>query len=113
MSLFNTFNLTYKRDSASGYINGEWVESEAAAVPFSCSWQPLNGEEQQNLPEGKREKIAYKGYTSTRLYTADQSNTSQADRIVFDGDDYEVISVQPWQNGIISHYKFVAVKEKE
>ncbi len=115
MSLFHPLSLTVNRYALGSYVNGRWVQGSLQnTFSIYASWQPANGDEMQTLPEGRRNSVAYKGYTITQLYTADQKQNTDIDFIVGpDSQEYEVIQVESWNNGLIDHYKFMAVREKE
>lgn len=95
---------TVRRRGAGEYVNGFWVENtEFEAIPVRGSIQPMNGEDMQSLPEGRRTKAGYKLYTKTELRTA--SEGVNPDEVFLFGEWYEVFHVEPWQNGILPHYK--------
>lgn len=115
MSLFHPIVLTVKRESAGEYVNGMWVPGTPESdFTINASWQPANGKDLQVLSEGERLRVVYKGYTDTKLYPSDPKTQSDGDKIVSpDGLEYEVIRVENWQNNLLNHYKFMAVRDKE
>lgn len=90
---------------------GRYTEGEESEIKINASCQPLSRSEIEFLPEGRREEHAYKIYTNTEL-RALQDGTNP-DKVVIDGQDYEVYSRLPWANSIINHYKFLVMKVKE
>lgn len=113
MSLFKTFTLEVNRYSQS-YVNGRPVKVLDDTFNIETSWQPVTGEDLENLPEGKRAEFTFRGYPNTQLLVADPKKQNQGDIITGpDGYQYEVIRCEPWQNTIISHYKFIATRIKE
>jgi len=93
-------------------VNGAWVEGAETAFTFYGSKQPLSGKDMLSLPEGRRDRESYLIYTSTQLMSADINGQENPDLIVIDGNDFEIINVEPWQNGIYNHYKAIASKKQ-
>lgn len=87
-------------------------------MPFTiqASVQPMRGKDLLSLPEGRRASASFRLYTDFRLRTVDDKAQQNPDRVTFriPAHDltaplrtYEVIHVDDWQNGIVSHYKAV------
>lgn len=113
MSLFNTYTLEVKRYTQ-GYVNGRSTKTLDDTFTIKTSWQPVTGEDLETLPEGKRAEFSFKGYPNKQLFVADPKKQIQGDIITGpDGYSYEVVRSEPWQNNIISHYKFIATRIKE
>jgi len=108
---------TIIRRAPGQYVHGIWQEGAAQEIVIEASVQPLNEQEVQTLPEGKRSGKAFKLFTGTELYEADQETESQdgrsADHIVIGGKAYEILRVLPYQAGLINHYKCYAVEVPE
>lgn len=115
MSLFHPLTLTVRRKDPGSYVNGVWVEgTDVPDFTIKASWQPLNGKDLETLEEGERLRVVYKGYTETELFPADPLTQEEGDIIEGpDGKDYEVVNVEPWQNNLINHYKFMVTRLKE
>jgi len=102
--------ITVKRPTAGSYVNGLWVAtSTPTEIIIQASVQPATTEDLQSLPEGRRQLGAYKLYTDTQLQSV-LENANNPDIVVINGEDYEVAQVEPWQNGIVNHYKILAVR---
>lgn len=96
--------MILKRPATPGTYNGDGVyipAANAADETIYASVQPI-GDELERLPEGRREKSAYKIFTDTLLRTAKEKN---ADVLEYKGIQYQVHLIEPWQNDIINHYK--------
>jgi len=96
-----------RRKVAGTYVNGLWVEGGFTNITILASVQPLNGEQLEMLPEGRRTTQSVKIYTDTKLQTVTSANP---DILLAFGDEFEVITVEPWQSNVISHYKCIAQK---
>lgn len=101
---FDEFNqtLTGIRPSGGGYVNGVWTPGPFDPITIGASVQPSNENELKLLPEGRRVDGAY----SLRSFT----EIKEKDIITIYGDDYEVLKVQSWLNGVINHYLAIAVR---
>jgi len=109
MSLRNR-TLTISRLGSGGYdASGKYVpDASPSEFDIKCSVQPLAGEEVNLLPEGRRENAAYRVYTDTLLRTAKRGSSGHnADQTTIDGEEFECLRVEVWQNSIIPHYEAV------
>ncbi len=107
MSSFRKYTIDAKRFAASSNVKGRWTDGTETPFTFAASVQPLKGNELLTLPEGQREKESYKLYTSTQLFTANESEKKKPDKIQLFDKTFEVIIVEPWQNSVIPHYKAI------
>lgn len=108
MSLRN-FTVGVKRfDGVTTWVKGRPVNDSQTAFNIKCSVQPLTGKEMEALPEARRNRASYWVYTSTLLQTVEDRNP---DTMTLFGEVYEVFTVEPWQNNIISHFKALAQKK--
>jgi hypothetical protein len=92
------------------YVDGRWKTSESATVTVKMSVQPLKSDQWnslQNEVQGTRLTGAYRIYTNTSLNTAKDGSP---DRVVIDGDDYEVFKKDNWVNGVINHKRYIVIK---
>jgi hypothetical protein len=96
-----------RRKAPGQYVNGYWQEGAGELFQIKASVQPMRGTEMEMLPEGRRQSQAVKLYTNTQLQTVDDSNP---DTLQAFGSSYEVLSVEPWQSNVLSHYKVTAVR---
>lgn len=107
--------ITLRRFSAGSYVNGVWVEGTPTDSTITASIQPITGEEMQELPLARRESESYKMYTSTKVETVEEAGSNlNADRVLFNGKEFEVHLVNPWQNNsnfnIVNHYEYFILR---
>ena len=109
--IFDVFrqSLVVLRNLPGSYINQVWNDGLTIPFTITASVQPLNGIEMTTLPEGYRDKAAYKLYTASLLNTVNPG-AIDPDIILFNGDKFVVIQVQAWQNNIIPHYEVLISK---
>lgn len=110
MSAFDVFRAsrTVRRRTGS-YVNGVWTTSPDSTISISASVQPAQPKDLETLPEGRRVSAAFRLYTSAVLQVGDAAG-QQADIVEIDGDDYEIHQLAPWQNGLINHNRYLAVR---
>ena len=114
MSLFNTVSMTLRRYTDAGtYVKGRFVAGSYTDSTITGTWQPASGADMKALPEGRRDMEAFTGFTASPVHTTDSVNQEQGDVIIMNGDEYEVIRVERWQNQVLPHYKFWAVRKGE
>lgn len=104
--------VTGVRPSGAYDAQGRWQESAVATLSFEASVQPLSARELRSLPEGRKAEASFRLYTDYALRTVDEKGGKNPDRVKLkdrSGNErlYEVISVEDWGNGIVSHYKVV------
>ncbi len=113
--MFDVFrrNLTVKRKTGGTYNDlGIWENGAEEILEIKASVQKTDAEILQTLPEGYRSKESYVLFTSTELKTVDIGVTNP-DRVVINGEDFQVVRVSPWQNinfKTIKHYHVLVVK---
>ena len=106
MSQFRTPFLVIRKQPGS-YVNGHWVNGTAELFEIQASVQPMSGKDMEMLPEGRRGSQAVKIYTSTQLRTVDDANPAEVQAF---GSAFELVTVEPWQSNVISHYKCIGVR---
>lgn len=112
MSLFFPLRMTLTGRTGS-YVNRKWVNVNGTPINIKASFQPIKGEDLQNLPEGVRSSNIFKIYTKTEVKNVKQGTDRRGDLITFKGVAYEAIQVFPWQNGTMNHYKVIVQEVKE
>jgi len=91
------------------YASGVWTVSSESDFSILASVQPADAEELAALPEGRRKKGAYVLYSDSLLEGVEE-NENNPDQVTLFGQQYEVLKVARWQNGIVSHYKYTVVR---
>jgi hypothetical protein len=106
MSSFRKHTLTVKRRASGDYDASGFFKVSGPDTEFTiyASVQPMTGSEMLLLPENRRELETKKIFTSTELYGIEKGNSVNADIIIIDGDEFEVVRVYPWKNNVINHY---------
>ena len=124
MTFFPNQTLSVKRYSIASASNptggrwerGKWIpgkQQSGGNITIKASVQPANGEEMQSYAYGRRLKSMYKCFTSSQVLTSDPVAKTQRDEIVWNGETFEVVHIERWTNGVIPHYMFMMMREKE
>ncbi|WP_454691132.1 hypothetical protein [Achromobacter aloeverae] len=100
------------------YVQGRWVEgADVAPITILASVQPAtvgDYDRLQPLPEGRRIRAAVRIYTDVLLNVAG-ADWRNGDRLIWGASpfagEYLIVAVSPWQSGVISHYRYIAVLE--
>lgn len=100
------------RTAPGSYVDGTWVEGDPGTLLIKMSVQPLRLDEMDALPEGRRSSRAVKIYSDAELYPAEQAASQNADIITWLGKTWEIVGCDPYQMGVIPHYKSLAVEVK-
>jgi len=105
-------HFTVKRTVAGVYTNGVFVEGAETTIMIQASVQPVSGQDLVAIPEGRRASDMVKAYTESDLFSQGDAGSGQSpDRLVYLGKDYEIYTKDVCQMGVISHFKYYAVKE--
>ena len=72
--------------------------------------QPVQGDIQLTLPENLREKDVRWFTTTTDVKTVQAFSTDLADRLIYEGVTYIMISVKYW-DAVLKHYEVMVVRE--
>jgi hypothetical protein len=99
-------SLVYNRLAPGSFVLGRWVEGAATLSTFMASVQPTTPHDVLFLDIARRERKSYTLYTDTKLIAL-TAGTTNPDRVTINDEIYEVDIEAPWQNNVISHYKFI------
>ena len=108
------------RRGAGQWVAGRWIDgADGPPHTIMASVQPATLSDYdtlQALPEGRRVEAMVRVYTDAVLAVAGAADTN-GDRIVWPHGprpgNYLVRAASPWQSGVISHYRYLAVLEVE
>ena len=92
------------------YVQGIFTPGARSVITIQASIQPVSGQDMITAPEGRRIQDMIKIYTSTELKQAEEGAGQQPDIVVWQGNGYEITSMDVRQMGVISHYKTFATK---
>jgi hypothetical protein len=112
MSFFRSVDLVKVSYAPGDWVKGSWVEGKPARTDFKGSWQAASGQALQVLPDGKRNREAYKVFAPIELdfTAADEERKVSGDRIIWEGKEYEVSAAAKWNNGLISHWELICTR---
>ena len=109
--------LTVTRYPVGSYSNGIWSEGASSQVSITGSVQPANDKQRKNVPEGYEVDSAIAIATDTELLAAKAETTGgdarRSDEITLFGEVYQIVAVERWQNGVISHYWATAARPSQ
>lgn len=104
-----------KTPDPSGYINGEFVDGKYSDSMGYFSVQSIKDtQEIEHLSEGRRIDDFRRLYSDTKLQVSNdggEGDMLQPALVKIDGFWYELTHREPWQNGIVPHYKYYAVRK--
>lgn len=100
--------LTIYRMSEGVVIDGAFIDGALTEGTITASVQSLNPDELQSLDEGRRDKKNAFIFTDTKLKLVTEVNP---DIVILNGEEYEVVKEETWQNNVINHYKYLIVRK--
>jgi hypothetical protein len=101
-------SVTITKRSTGTLVDGIYADAASTVSVIQASVQPASDSDVQTLPEGRRERKAFRLYTDTELLSLQESENP--DRATLYGEEYEVVTKNPWQNAVIPHFKYIVVK---
>ncbi|CBX44524.1 conserved hypothetical protein [Erwinia phage phiEt88] len=105
---------TVKTPSASKLVNGVVIDGAMTESIASFSVQSIKEtQEIEALAEGRRLNDFRRLYSDTKLQITDDFDMAQPALVTIDGADYEIKHREPWQNGIVPHYKYYVVRKRD
>ena len=114
MSSFRKPVQAYRQNGAS-VANGYVTSGVETGFSIRASVQPARPSDIEALPEGRRESTVFRLYTSTQMRMLPLSGEplDNPDQVELYGDRFEIMGEANWQNNVINHYKYLAVKVGE
>lgn len=103
--------VTVRRKTGGGWRDdGTWNEGTEETLSLFASVQPLSAKEYAQVqPEGDHTVRAVKIYTDTELFPAREPDR-EADRVRWQGAEWQIVQCDPFQSGVISHYRAYALE---
>lgn len=95
------------------YVDGIYQPGQDVERTARYSVQPASPQDMEMLPEGRRTNQSFALFGDERIRPADDSEGTNAEQVVIDGERYECMRSEPWQNSIVSHYRMVVTKMAE
>lgn len=95
------------RQTPGAYVNGVYIAGVNSTLNILASVQPVSGEDQVVLPEGKRLSDFVKVYTDTELLIVNELTNQQPDKLTWRGHIYECIELGAHRMDVISHWKYI------
>jgi len=89
-------------------VDGIYTEGVSSSSTIMASVQPAHARDLQCLPEGRRTSKTYRMYSDSSLNSL--QTTQNPDRVTLSDGVYEVVTKDPWKNGVVEHYKYLVVK---
>lgn len=102
-------STTLIRYAAGAYTNGRWAAGTATQSTIVASVQPATSDDLLRLDEGFRTAGGCVVYSQAELRTANEATGRSADRIVWNGENWEVQKVDGHGLGII-HYRAICTR---
>ncbi len=100
-----TLNVT-RPSQTSISDSGEIVLGTPTTFTIKASVQPADRVQMEAQPQLRDYKQAFTLFSNSELLTSEASK-SESDVVSIYGKEFEVVTVEPWQNGIRSHYKIL------
>jgi hypothetical protein len=110
IDLIGTVTYTVTRKAAPSLVKGKRVAGTTSALTIEALVHPVAGRELQRLPEGLRSREVISIFSKTELRTvqvvAGAETACEADSIRYQGRDYEIQVVEPWDEtgGFFRYY---------
>lgn len=109
-NLIYNATVTRRREAAGHDSGGSWVPGVTSDVTITASVQPLTGEELKMLDEGQRSRRPIMVITDADLQTVDETARTKADRIVWDGEEFEIHRIENFEMGLMAHREAICLR---
>jgi hypothetical protein len=103
-------SITVKRPPAGDYVRGVWSEGADTELTFETPVQPASDKERKALPDGYDvdSVVELSVDTTTLPQIAQRGLNKNSDKLEIEGQEYDIIKLERWTNGVIPHYWIVA-----
>lgn len=85
--------------------DGRWDPGATSSFDIEATVNPVPGDVLLTLPEGERSEKQLRVLTETELYTPNDYDGREADRVTVRGEVYEVREVQIYEK-VIPHFEY-------
>ena len=106
-----TYSVT--RTARGQTVRGRIGLGTQTTVSIIGSVSPASGKDIDRLPEGHTDKETRVIFTATELYAGGQGQDYEADKVIIDGDDWEVTHVETWvdSRSRATGYRVIVIRE--
>lgn len=87
---------------------GRWLAQHAEEITIRANVQPFGPRDLLRLPENWRTRAPLLVFATEPLYTAEVKNSNTSDKFIWNGDEYEIQSVEDWHQ--FGFYRCTALK---
>lgn len=104
--------ITLRRYEMSIGADRRGVRTLVEERTIRASVQPLTDRQREVLPELIRQTVEKRVYTKSEVRADDQETGQPGDRLLIDGELYEVLAVKHWRR-LLAHYEIDIRRVKE
>jgi len=102
--------IILKRQPKGAYSSqGRWIDQPIEEIKINASVQVASSEDLIGLDEGLRTRETIKIYTTNFVKTGNVEKQTQADVIVWQGKEFEIVKVEDW-SVLGGYYSAIAAK---
>lgn len=105
--------ITVYRKGKDTVVKGRPIPAVETSFIVEANVQPFNYRDLMVLPESDRTKEWIKVYVATSdVFRTDRQGSDgySADEIIWQGDRFKVMRIQPWRMGVLDHQKLVCAR---
>ena len=105
-------DVTRRRRAAGSYASGRFVQGAESTATIRASVQPMPSDEAQDLPDAVRSRGVVKAYSVSAFLSVDERTVQVGDRVDWNNEQWEVMTVDRWQVGGLDHYKAICARQE-
>lgn len=112
-SFATSATYSVRRTARGTTVRGRIGTGAQTTITIVGSVSPASGKDISRLPEGHTDAEARTIFTATEIYAGGQGAAYEADKVIIDGDDWEVSHVEKWVDSRTRGvgYKVVVIRE--
>ena len=103
-------SVEVERSSSVRYTDGRAGTSTSHRIRIRASVQPARPVDLEFMPEEMRTRAAVRIYAAKALRVSDDERGQKADRVLYQGEWYEVVKCDRWGPDLLAHHKAIAVR---